>query len=116
MSSMLATGPAQPASLPLPRPLLWALLLALGLYSAYAVWQVGVLGIFQAGLANPGALQILLDLVVMALLMLGLMWRDARATGRRFWPYAVLTLAAGSFGPLAYWLMGPARRPGPAVA
>jgi hypothetical protein len=33
------------------------------------------------------------------------MHADARARGRSAWPFIALTLAAGSFGPLAYLLV-----------
>jgi hypothetical protein len=33
------------------------------------------------------------------------MHRDAVATGRRFWPFALLTVALGSAGPLTYLLI-----------
>ncbi len=96
---------------PLPRPVLWLVLLVFGLFTAYVVAQVGVLGIFQGALGHLGATQVLVDLVVMAGLLLALLWRDARARGRCFWPWALLTLAVGSFGPLIYWLLGDRRPP-----
>lgn len=96
------------------RSVLFLVLAAFGAYSAYAMWQVGYLGIWQAGLANVGALQVLLDLVVSSLLLTGYVARDCRAAGRPWWPWALITLAAGSFGTLAYLLFGqprPAARP-----
>lgn len=78
------------------------ILLAFGAYSLYVMWHYGYLGIWQAGVANPAALQILLDLVITCLLISGWMLADARARGLTAWPFVGITLAAGSFGPLLY--------------
>jgi hypothetical protein len=85
-------------------PILLAALAAFGAYSLYAMWQVGYLGIWQAGLAGPGALQILLDLVIACVLISGWMIGDARGRGLVAWPFVLVTLTAGSFGPLLYLL------------
>lgn len=92
------------------RPVLMLVLAAFGAFSTYVMWEVGYLGIWQAGMASPGAWQVLLDLVIMSFIALGFIWRDARLTGRKVWPFAVLTVAAGSFGPLLYLLLKPAGR------
>lgn len=88
------------------------LLLAIGLpfaaVSAVAVVHHGYLGIFEAQFASWAGIQVLADLVVALLLVMGWMWRDARQQGRNPWPWIVLTLVAGSFGPLGYLLT---RRP-----
>jgi hypothetical protein len=60
-------------------------------------------------LQNTAGMQVLADLVIALLLFCVWMWRDARASGRRPWPWLLLTLATGSFGPLLYLLT---RRPG----
>lgn len=86
-------------------------LLGFGLFSTYVMWEVGYLGIWRAGFASVGAMQVLADLVIMCSLMVALLWRDARANGRTFWPYAVLTGVAGSFGPLLYLLISDRRQP-----
>ena len=80
-----------------------------GVYSGWAMWQVGYFGIWQAGFDNPAALQILLDLVIAAVLICTWMIRDAARVNRNPWPYVALTLTAGSFGPLLYLIL--ARRP-----
>lgn len=92
------------------RTVLILILAAFGAFTLYAMWQVGYLGIWQAGMASAGAWQVLLDLVVMSGVALGFIWRDARLTGRTVWPFALLTLAAGSFGPLLYLLLASAGR------
>jgi hypothetical protein len=84
-----------------------SLLLILGGFSAlslYAMYEVGYFGIWQAGLANAGALQILADLVIACLLIIFWMVRDAREHGLNPWPFVLITLAGGSFGPLFYLL------------
>ncbi len=85
------------------------LFLAFGAYSAWVMLDAGYLGIWKAGAANPAALQVLLDLVIVCMLASGWMIRDARRSGRQAWPYVALTLAAGSFGPMLYLLVGELR-------
>lgn len=89
------------------RTVLILVLAAFGAFSMYVMWEVGYLGIWRAGLSSPGAAQVLLDLVVMSFIALGFIVRDARRTGRTVWPFALITLAAGSFGPLLYLLLAP---------
>lgn len=72
--------------------------------TAWALYDVGYLGIFAAGLSGPASMQILADLVILGGLACLWMIADARAHGTNPWPYVVITLLAGSFGPLLYLL------------
>ncbi len=90
-----------------PRVLL--LILVLTVFSALtgvALSQVGYLGILLPHFQSWGAGQVLADLTILASLSCIWMVGDARRRGRTAWPYLVLTLVAGSFGPLAYLLVG----------
>ena len=87
--------------------LLIVVLAAFGAFSFYAMLEVGYFGIWRAGLQGIGALQILCDLVISCLLVSSWMVIDARRNGRKAWPYVLLTLATGSFGPLFYLLLRP---------
>ncbi len=91
-------------ALPIPRAVLVAVLLPFSALSAVAAWQHGIVGIFEWQLRNSAGQQVLADLVIALGLLWVWLWRDARARGRRVWPWIVLTLAAGSFGPLLYLL------------
>lgn len=93
------------------RPLLIIVLLAFGGLTALALWHHGYWGIVAPHFLSWGAGQVLADLVIALCLILVWMWRDAQAQGRRFWPWLVLTLATGSFGPLIYLLWRPEPRP-----
>lgn len=86
------------------RPVLWIVTLAFGAYSLWALTQVGYLGIWQGGLANIGSTQITVDLVLSSALLMLFVARECRQAGRPWWPFALLTLVAGSFGTLAYLL------------
>ena len=52
----------------------------------------------------------LVDITIALVLVLTWMARDARHNGRRFLPYLLLTLGAGSIGPLLYLLLAPRAR------
>jgi hypothetical protein len=45
------------------------------------------------------------DLVIVCVLACGWMRRDASARGLPAWPFIVVTLVAGSFGPLLYLIV-----------
>ncbi len=88
----------------LPRSILIAILLPFSILSAYALKEVGYLGIFTAHF-HPAGLQVLTDLVIALTLVMVWMVGDARARGITVWPYILATLAFGSFGPLTYLLV-----------
>lgn len=100
-------------------PLKWlslAILIPFTALSLYAVAEVGYLGIFAYHLPSPAGWQVLTDLVIGMLLILTWMVRDANANGRKAWPYVVITLFLGSFGPLLYLLLAPSEIRNPAVS
>jgi hypothetical protein len=70
--------------------------------TAYAVWQHGFVGVFQLALANWATGLVFVDLVIALSLVLFWMLGDSRERGLAFLPYALLTLAFGSLGPLLY--------------
>jgi hypothetical protein len=87
---------------------------AFAVLSLLALREHGYVGIFAVQLTSLGGMQVLADLVLACAVLIWFMWRDARKSGRNIWPYFVLTLAAGSFGPLLYLLLRPAKNPAPA--
>ncbi|WP_395670013.1 DUF2834 domain-containing protein [Rhodoferax sp.] len=88
------------------KSLLLVVLIAFGAQTAFALYQVGsVQELLLVHLRHAAGWQIFLDLVITMVLLLVFIQRDAEATGRRFWPWAVLSLLVGSFGPLLYFLL-----------
>jgi hypothetical protein len=70
--------------------------------TGYAVWQHGYLGLFQLAVSSWGAALVFVDLTIALGLVLIWMMGDSRERGMAFLPYALLTLAFGSLGPLLY--------------
>lgn len=93
-----------------------ALLLPFSALSLYAVAAVGYVGILDYHRHSPAGWQVFADLVVGMILLLAVIHRDARRNGRAFWPYAIVTVFLGSFGPLAYFLLAPSRQTVPEPA
>jgi hypothetical protein len=78
---------------------------AFSMLTAYAVHNSG--GIYEMvvfHLRTPEGLQIFADLLIAMSLLLVFMYRDAKATGRNFWFWAIFSITCGSFGPLLYFI------------
>ena len=86
------------------RILLTITLVLFGTLTAVALWRHGFWGILAPPFQSFGAGQIFADLVIALTLVMVWMWHDAKATGRKVWPWIIATLAFGSFGPLLYLL------------
>lgn len=84
------------------KTILFLTLTAFGAFTAAAIWQEGISGILGAITDSLGSMQIFIDLVIALSLVMAWMWHDAQQKKRNVWPWLVLTLLAGSFGPLLY--------------
>jgi hypothetical protein len=82
-----------------------ALFVVIGLFgvlSAFALADVGYVGILEPHFQSWGGGQVFADLVILAVLACFWMAADARSSGVNPWPFVAVTLVAGSFGPLFY--------------
>lgn len=86
------------------RILLVITLVLFGALTAVTVWHHGYRGIFETMFQSWAGVQVLVDLVITLVLVLVWMWRDAKALQRKVWPFVLITLTAGVFGPLLYLL------------
>ncbi len=75
---------------------------AFGVISTLALMDVGYLGIIEPHFRSWGGAQVFADLVILAVLACVWMARDARVSGLPAWPFILITLFLGSFGPLFY--------------
>lgn len=80
------------------------LLIPFSILSCYAVYQVGYWGILTYHLPSPAGWQVFVDLVIALVLVLSWLIQDAKKQGRNPWPWVIITLVLGSFGPLLYLL------------
>ena len=70
-----------------------------------ALVQFGPLGVFAEAFKNFATIQVFCDLLISCIIILVWMYRDAKQNNRKFWPWCIVTLAIGSFGPLIYLLL-----------
>ena len=73
-----------------------------GLLTTLALMDVGFFGILKPHFLSWGGAQVFVDLVILAVLSCVWMVNDARTRGTSAWPFVLITLVAGSFGPLFY--------------
>lgn len=73
--------------------------------TAYAVWDVGLLGIPEYHLHSSAGWQVFIDLVIACVLLLFFLVRDAKAKGINPWPWVIGTLFTGSIAPLVYFAL-----------
>lgn len=76
--------------------------IAFGALTAMALLDVGFFGILEPHFQSWGGAQVFVDLVIVCLLACIWMVNDAPSRGLSAWPFVLITLVAGSFGPLTY--------------
>lgn len=87
------------------RNLLIITLIALSIITALALKNDGLWGIFAPNFQSFAEFQVFFDLIIALGLFLVWMWRKETAAGRNPWPWLLITLAIGSFGPLLYLII-----------
>jgi hypothetical protein len=75
-----------------------------GVYSLVPVYQFGYAGVFRQSFSNSATTQVSLDLIIALSLICIWIWADARQNGWSPIPFIIITVVAGSFGPLLYLL------------
>ena len=96
--------------------LLVGVLVAFGVLSTLALLDVGYLGILAPHFQSYGGGQVFADLCILAVMACVWMANDARKSGLSAWPFIVMTVFLGSFGPLAYLLVRELRVAAPTSA
>jgi len=72
--------------------------------STIALLDAGYVGIIRPHFQSWAGAQVFADLVILAVMVCVWMRRDAAARGISPWPFILITLFLGSFGPLLYLL------------
>lgn len=91
--------------------LLLAVIAAFGVLTTLALDDVGYFGILEPHFQSWGGAQVFVDLVIVCFLSCIWMANDARERGVSAWSFIVITLVAGSFGPLLYLALRELRAP-----
>ena len=83
------------------------LLVPFAILTAYALVDVGYIGIFDYHRHSSAGWQVFSDLVIALVLVSCWIVNDARANNRSPWPWLLITLFLGSIGPLLYLAFKP---------
>ncbi len=84
------------------RTLAIVLLIPFLLLTAYALWDVGYVGIFDYHRHSSAGWQVFADLVISLILVLTWLVPQAQKDGRNPWPWVAGTLFLGAISPLLY--------------
>jgi hypothetical protein len=90
------------------RFLLGTVLVLFSVYTGWIVWEFGYTSVFEVTLREHPSTQALIDLLIACGLLFFVMILDNRRSGRPFRkvaPFAIITILAGSIGPLLYFLV-----------
>jgi hypothetical protein len=87
------------------RALLVLVVVGFGALTGLALRDHGVWGIIAPHFKTFGGAQVFTDLVIALSLAMIWIWHDAGERRVAAWPWILLTLATGSFGPLLYLLV-----------
>jgi len=94
----------------MPKIVLGITLLLFGALSGLAVQQHGYSGVLMYQMQTFAGQQVFADLTIALTLIMIWIYRDAKALNRNPWPWIVVTLILGSFGPLGYLISRPAQQ------
>ena len=86
-------------------PRLILLCTVFGLFSLFSLWvmmDIGYFGIWEAGIASSGSVQILLDLVIACVIITSWLIQDAKSLGIKSAPWVIAIVLSGCIGILPY--------------
>jgi len=81
---------------------LFAVILPFSVITTLALMDVGYIGVLKPHFQTWGGGQVFMDLVILALLSCIWMVYDSKKQGLPVWPFLLITLVVGAFGPLLY--------------
>ena len=88
----------------IPKPLILTILILFSILSLNPLIQFGWIGIFKEGFTNSATIQIFVDLAISLFFFIAWLREDVKIHNRNFIFWVIITLTAGSFGPLFYLL------------
>lgn len=88
--------------------LLGTILVLFTIYTGWIAWEFGYTSVFEVSFREHPSTQAIIDLWIACGLLFFIMILDNQKSGRPFQkvaPFAIITILAGSIGPLLYFLV-----------